>query len=580
LRNGIWHARVTVGKGKEAHREWFTLGTADRTLAERKLARLQSEIEAGRRIDSCTTSEGVASERVDDYVQVYLERRKARGVVMVKDERGYYEREIKARIGGMLLCDVRPMHVAAILEDALARGLKRESLRHIRSLLSRIFKAAWRDELIEANPVDRVEVPKVREIVKQRTILTDDEFARFMAADIDLEIRMMGLVARVLGGMRTSDIVAWDWSMIDRVHFAEAFIPRSKTGAPDRLEVPEAVRPFLRLRWEQYGCPEAGPVFPVEIGRRAGEPRKQRAQSFAKRLRRNLFKAGIVRAKPVLAPYVAPGTRTDLGFKSKQAMRLVPNPADPLYHETATTLPVDFHSFRRAFSTALAEAGVNVQQAMRLAHHTDAKVHMRYVGQTAAMRRIPDAAIPPVPSLEHDDSVPFHGQSTQSSANQGEACDSKKGLDNSALRQKPRQFGSFFSPSRPGVRGRRGKGARRQAARNSSRGGEARQLSRRAPPGGPRARAHSVLRCDHRGRVSWRRADSARSARRAGRQLSQRLEGVQQARTRKRAASRANPRLASVQQAAAAGRRAVALLRRGREAARDRPPGTAKRGGR
>jgi hypothetical protein len=58
------------------------------------------------------------------------------------------------------------------------------------------------------------------------------------------------------------------------------------------------------------------------------------------------------------------------------------------------TLPVDFHSFRRAFKTALAGAGVNVQQAMQLAGHSDAKTHMRYVMHLVAMRPIP----PPRPS--------------------------------------------------------------------------------------------------------------------------------------------------------------------------------------
>jgi hypothetical protein len=208
----------------------------------------------------------------------------------------------------------------------------------------------------------------------------------------------MSLASRTLGGMRASDLVRWDWSMIDRAHFAEAFIPRSKTGTPDLLEVPEMVRPFLRARWEQHGCPEAGPVFPCERGRRAGQARQIRGTCFADRLRHNLFVAGVVRAEPVQVAYTKPGTRTDLGKKSPQATRLAPNPRDPLYHETATTLPVDFHSFRRAFSTALAEAGVNVQHAMLLAHHSDPKVHMRYVRQTQAMRRIPVAALPALPA--------------------------------------------------------------------------------------------------------------------------------------------------------------------------------------
>jgi O-acetyl-ADP-ribose deacetylase (regulator of RNase III) len=67
---------------------------------------------------------------------------------------------------------------------------------------------------------------------------------------------------------------------------------------------------------------------------------------------------------------------------------------DPLFSDVATSRRVDFHSFRRAFNTALAEAGVNVQTAMHLAGHSDAKTHMRYVQSTAAMRRIPIAALP------------------------------------------------------------------------------------------------------------------------------------------------------------------------------------------
>jgi hypothetical protein len=72
---------------------------------------------------------------------------------------------------------------------------------------------------------------------------------------------------------------------------------------------------------------------------------------------------------------------------------------DPLFYETVATLPVDFHSFRRAFNAALAEAGVNVQHAMTLASHSDPRTHMRYVMETTAMRRIPDAAVPSLPAM-------------------------------------------------------------------------------------------------------------------------------------------------------------------------------------
>jgi integrase len=114
---------------------------------------------------------------------------------------------------------------------------------------------------------------------------------------------------------------------------------------------------------------------------------------YAKRLRRGLLRAGVLRWPPVEVPATRSGTRTDLGQRA-EGTKIAPNPRDPLYFETATTLPVDFHSFRRAFASALAEAGVNVQHAMHLTAHSDPRVHARYVMRTTAMRSIPEAAIP------------------------------------------------------------------------------------------------------------------------------------------------------------------------------------------
>jgi hypothetical protein len=93
--------------------------------------------------------------------------------------------------------------------------------------------------------------------------------------------------------------------------------------------------------------------------------------------------------------------------QAREGRKLAPNPRDPPYFETASTLPVDFHSFRRAFNTALAEAGVDVQRAMQLAARSDPRVHARYVMRTAAMREIPSEALPSLaavaPSREGSD---------------------------------------------------------------------------------------------------------------------------------------------------------------------------------
>jgi hypothetical protein len=55
--------------------------------------------------------------------------------------------------------------------------------------------------------------------------------------------------------------------------------------------------------------------------------------------------------------------------------------------------PLDFHSFRRAYDTALADANVNVQNAMPLAGHRNASTHMLYVMRTGRLAT-PSTALP------------------------------------------------------------------------------------------------------------------------------------------------------------------------------------------
>ena len=390
--DGFWRARVTRPDGT---RPLYSLGTADKSLARRKLARLVEAINAGRDPLDAADVAG-APEHVNEYTEAWLTAREGRGVAKARWERSYFKNHVVDVIGHMPLGDVRPAHIRVLLEEVAAKGLKRATVGEVRGLLFRVFDHAWRAEIIESNPVARVKLPEMREVRKERCILTDDEFGQLIAcAEVDLELRMMALVARCEGGMRTGDLHKWDWSMLDRVHFAECFIPRAKRLKPQRLAIPGVLAPFLRAWHAREGDPESGPVFPVRTGKRAGEAKK--TNSHAKRLRAALLRAGVFRLPPVEVADVGKGRRTDLGRHSA-GKKLAPHPADALYFETEVSLPVDFHSFRRAFNTALAEAGVNVQRAMHLADHSDPRVHARYVMHTAAMREIPAEALPTLPA--------------------------------------------------------------------------------------------------------------------------------------------------------------------------------------
>jgi integrase len=255
----------------------------------------------------------------------------------------HFDHHVASEIGHLPLCDVRPPHIRSILDEVAAktyvRGRRqpqvkrygRESVSKVRGLLHGLFRAAQEDGLVEHNPVVPVRAPTTREVKKERVILTDDEFGRFIASgEVDLELRMMSLVSRVEGGMRASDVNRWDWTMIDLVDFAECTVMRSKTRAirpAQRLAIPPALQPFLRAWWERAGSPESGPVFPVRRGKRPGGFRKA-SGGLAERLRQGLLRAGVWRMPPIQVPATSAGTRTDLGRRAK-GTKLAPNPQTP-----------------------------------------------------------------------------------------------------------------------------------------------------------------------------------------------------------------------------------------------------------
>ena len=127
---------------------------------------------------------------------------------MERDERTYFRKYIAPHLASHRLDKVRSADVEGVLADAVDKGLRRNTVRTIRAVLHRILDQAWRQEAIRENPVARTRVPKMREVRKARVILTDAEFFAFMACPkVDVEIKLMSLAARTLGGMRGSDVM-------------------------------------------------------------------------------------------------------------------------------------------------------------------------------------------------------------------------------------------------------------------------------------------------------------------------------------------------------------------------------------
>jgi integrase len=196
----------------------------------------------------------------------------------------------------------------------------------------------------------------------------------------------LAAVSRMFGGLRTGDLHALRWGIhIETETFTYGVAPRQKTATPQPLEIPEMLRPSLRRWWETHGSPDDGPVFPIRIGDKAGEARLK--ASHASALRSDMMRMLGVEYRSERDEPTGPRTAWALKPVDQWTRR-----ERELFSETSYSLPLDFHSFRRSFNTALADAGVNIQVAMRLAGHTSTSAHMRYVMSRAYT--MPEAALP------------------------------------------------------------------------------------------------------------------------------------------------------------------------------------------
>jgi integrase len=380
-----WHARFWADTPEGKERRWVDLETTNRLVARRKLDSLVASPDTAKPND----------DTVGAFASSWLEGREELELASAYLERHVWEAFCSPTLAPLPMASVRPHHILAILEgiasgrikSSKGKRLSRQTAVHVRGVLFRMFKAARMLETIPSNPVELAEVPRMKENKRRRVVLSDEEFTRLLSSPGDLEVRVAAIVARVVGGMRSADVLALDWLVFSKPKFDTITFHRGKTSDAQQMTIPESIRPWLLAWWTQHKRPSSGPVFPVRRGERAGEFKSSQSK-WGKRLRTELLRAGVKRHECTRNPKAPP-----LRFDEPCCPNMV---NDPLYTDTKTTLRTDFHSLRRAFASALASGGVNVQQAMALAHHGDARTHMRYVTD-ASSQTVPDVALPPVP---------------------------------------------------------------------------------------------------------------------------------------------------------------------------------------
>lgn len=378
-----WAARITTTVDGERVRLQRQLETTNKAAAQRKLARLLAS-------DAPAPTEALPPETFAQAAERVNAQRLRDGVRSARDELARLRSYAFAALGPMPVTAVQTAGVNDALDLCKSQGKSRQTVVHLRQALRVVFDALQREGEIAINPVDNAAMPRFSAVVrKERAVLTDDELVTYLGYEHPLkqhrmpvlERQTMACVARCFGGLRTGDLHTLTWEAFDVAEgsFEWGYAPRRKTKRPQRLEVPAILRSILRDWWERHGKPIAGPVFPSRRGKRVGKVKGKVSHALA--LRRDLRRAfGVDRwdAESGTFKTIRPLTRREL----------------ELFEETDYTLPVDFHSWRRAFTQALADADVNAQTSSALAGHASLAAHARYLASSNKLRRVPESALP------------------------------------------------------------------------------------------------------------------------------------------------------------------------------------------
>jgi integrase len=273
----------------------------------------------------------------------------------VKGYRDIWEDHLKSRLGKLTLRGFRTVHGEGLLADiARQMNLRRNSLRHIKSFLSGVFKEAKRLGILDGvNPMMDVSTPEGPE-AKDTHAYTLDEVKKMLGV-LDEPARTVVLTA-ALSGLRKGEIRGLQWDdfngkeMRVRRSIWNSTVNQPKTNS-SRAPVPvvKQLADALEAHRERMGKLAVGPIFQAANGKPLN------LDNLARR---------------VIIPTI-----------EKCALRRQPkfeHKTEGHVFQLDTSLPQwhGWHAFRRGLATNLHRLGVEDKEIQAILRHSDVGLTM------------------------------------------------------------------------------------------------------------------------------------------------------------------------------------------------------------
>jgi integrase len=173
---------------------------------------------------------------------------------------------------GKTFSEYKP-HIGTAFLTTLARGMTRNSINHVRALMSGLFEHAVASGVIDINPIHSVKLlvkPKASKPTGFYSLEEAEDIVSALVEKVELQVVM---VLSCFLGLRPGEIQGLQWGDIDgaAIHIRRS-VWRGIVGTPKTVEsvrdlpLIDAVRIPLMLWFEKCGKPSEGFVFATQSG--------------------------------------------------------------------------------------------------------------------------------------------------------------------------------------------------------------------------------------------------------------------------------------------------------------------------